>query len=132
MAREYASNPAELPRGTLVELFLDAVERYGDAPAFHHYVKGAWRHVSFREAERTATTVAAALGVLGLERGDRVGLLSENRVEWAVSDYGALLAGVRIVPVYATLTPREIRHLLTDSGARAVFVSDREDRKSVV
>lgn len=130
--RDYAANEAELPSGTLVELFLEATERFGDEPAFRYWTKDGWREVSYRDVRERAVAVAAALGTLGLDRGDRVALLSENRVEWAITDYGALLAGVQIVPIYATLTSSEIQYLLTDSGARIVFVSDGEQLSKVL
>jgi len=131
-SREYASNPADLPRGTLVDLFLDAVERYGDGPALQQITDDGTRDLTYREVRKRAFTVSAALGARGLERGDRVAVLSENRPEWALTDYGCICAGVQVVPIYSTLTPPQIRYLLTNSGARLVFVSDREQMEKIL
>ena len=130
--REYVANEADLPRGTLVDLFLDAVDRHGSDAAFRYQVDDEWVDVSYDEAADGAATVAAALRALGLERGDRAALLSPNRVEWALSDYGALLAGVQIVPVYDTLAAAEVEYLLTNSEARLVFVSDADQLEKIL
>ena len=64
----------------------------------------------------------------GIERGDRVAILSENRPEWALADYGCLCAGVLDVPVYATLTSAQVAYQLSDSDARMVFASTNRSR----
>ena len=133
--RRYAAHEAELPRGTLVDLFLEATERFGSHAAFRHRPAGgdgAWAAVTYERARGVAVSVAAALADAGLERGDRVALLSSNRPEWALTDYGALLAGVQIVPVYSTLTPEDVEYLINNSEARAIFVSDREQLDKVL
>jgi long-chain acyl-CoA synthetase len=130
--RDHASNPADLPEGTLVELFLEAVERFGDHHAFRYHEDGQWRGISYRTALRRARSVAFALRDLGLERGDRAAILSENRPEWALADYGCLLAGVVDVPVYATLIPSQIAYILADSEARLVFVSTPEQLDKIL
>jgi long-chain acyl-CoA synthetase len=126
MSRFDASRDADLPVGTLPELFFAAVDQFGSDPAFLTYRDGAWRPVSYRQANEDVKAVTFALRDLGLRRGDRAAILSYNRLEWAVSDYGCLCAGVRDVPVYATLPPAQIRYILENSGARLVFVSDEE------
>src|SRR5207249_7055763 len=64
---------------------------------------------------------------LGLAPGDRVAILSPNRPEWAAADLASLLARCVDVPLYPTLPPKHLRHILHDSGASAVFVSDAEE-----
>ena len=128
-SRTYVANEAVVPRGTLSGLFLDAVDRFGDAPAFRHFTGpgNALTDVSYREALEVVTSVVGGFKELGVEPGERVALLSENRPEWALTDYGALCAGVIDVPVYATprapgggLHPGELggqAGLLLDAGA---------------
>ena len=134
MGREYASNPAELPRGTLAALFLDAVERFDGAPAFRYFVGDIdeLRDMSYREALGYVKAAVGGLRELGLERGDRVALLSENRPAWALTDYGCICAGVVDVPIYDTLTPKQVAYILEDSGARVVFVSDRDQMEKAL
>ncbi|MEX0935461.1 MAG: long-chain fatty acid--CoA ligase [Gemmatimonadota bacterium] len=119
------SSPADLGQGTLVELFLEAVQR-GDRPGFRRYEAGQWVDISYHEIEDTVRRVASALRSLGLERGDRVAILSATRTEWALADYGCLMAGIVDVPIYSSLTEEQIHYALEDSGARAIFLEDAE------
>ncbi len=127
-SRTYVANEAVVPRGTLSGLFLDAVDRFGDAAAFRHFTGpgNALADISYGEALDVVTAVVGGFKELGVEPGERVALLSENRPEWALTDYGALCAGVIDVPVYATLVPREVAYILENSGAKVVFCSTRE------
>jgi long-chain acyl-CoA synthetase len=112
----------------LVELFLAAVDRFGEHPAFRHFPGPGpeLRSISYREAYASVRAVTHALEGIGVERGDRVAILAENRPEWALTDYGCLCGGVMAVPIYATLTAQQVGYILEDSGAKAVFVSSRE------
>ncbi|MBI4542173.1 MAG: long-chain fatty acid--CoA ligase [Gemmatimonadetes bacterium] len=113
-----------IPRGTLTQLFFDAIERFGTKPAALRYKAGGrWHDISHRELLGRVTHVGLALQRLGVQRGDRVAILSENRPEWAVADYASLCSGASDVPVYPTLPANQIRYILNDSGAVAIFVS---------
>ncbi|MEX2532115.1 MAG: long-chain fatty acid--CoA ligase [Gemmatimonadota bacterium] len=124
MSVDYASNPADLPEGTLVDLFYEAVDRAGEGAALRFHAEGGWRDISHAEVLEEVRRVAGALADLGCKRGDRAAILSENRPEWALADYGCLTAGVVDIPVYATLTAGQIGYILKDGGARLVFLSD--------
>ena len=63
------------------------------------------------------------LRALGVEKGDRVAILSENRPEWAFADLATLCAGAVDAPVYSTLTPPQVQYILHDSEAKVAFVS---------
>ncbi|RMH17976.1 MAG: hypothetical protein D6701_06925, partial [Gemmatimonadetes bacterium] len=130
---DYTSNPAELPRGTLSQMFLDTVERCGDRVAFRYFPapEPTLADVSYREVAERVRAVVGGLKAGGLERGDRIALLAPNRVEWAVTDYGALCAGVVDVPVYNTLTAPQIAYILEHSGARMIFVASPEEMERV-
>ena len=130
--RSEASNPADLGQGTLVELFLDVVDRLPDSPALGRYEEGEWTSISYHDVLSQVRLVGGAFADLGIERGDRVAILSENRPEWALSDYGCLCSGVVGVPVYATLTAEQVRYVLSNSGSRLVFVSTREQLDKVL
>lgn len=129
---DIVANPAELPRSTLTRLFLDAVDRFGTAAALSYHAGREWRSISYGHALDQVKRLAAALRAVGLERGDRAAILSENRPEWALADYACLCAGVADVPIYATLVPEQIAFLLRDSGARLIFVSTAEQLGKVV
>ena len=74
---------------------------------------------------------SAALARSGVQRGDRVAILSENRVEWALADWACLCAGVVDVPIYGTLPAAQVSYILKDSGASLAFVSDAEQLEKV-
>lgn len=108
----------------LVNLFLTRADQKGDAPFLGHKEGGQWVTQSWREAAEQVCLLAEALRRLGLEDGDRVALVSENRPEWCIADLAIMAAGCITVPTYITNTRRDHAHILDNSGARAVFVSD--------
>ena len=71
------------------------------------------------------------LRALGVEKGDRVAILSENRPEWAFADLAALAAAAVDVPIYATLTPSQVLYILNDSEAKVCFVSNLTQAKKI-
>jgi long-chain acyl-CoA synthetase len=86
---------------------------------------GAWTAISSDAVGRRVRSVAAALRSWGLAKGDRVAILGENRWEWAVADFACLCLGLVDVPLYPTLLAEQLAPLLSDSGARVIFVSTR-------
>jgi long-chain acyl-CoA synthetase len=126
--RTYAAMEGELPPGTLVDLFLRTVERFGSAPAFRRFTGegDATADTSYTEALEIVRAVSGGLRALGVRPGDRVAILSENRPEWALADYGCLLSRVADVPVYNTLIPSQVAYILENSGAKLVFAADGE------
>ena len=132
--RSQVANKVDLPKGTLVDLFLTAVDRFGDHPAFRYFPGPGpdLRSISYEEAFASVRAVVHALQQLGLVRGDRAAILSENRPEWALADYACLCAGVLPVPIYPSLTAPQVRYIVQDSGARVVFVSSREQMEKAL
>jgi long-chain acyl-CoA synthetase len=124
--RDYLANRTPVPTGTLTQLLLEAVDRFGDRPAHLTIQEDGFRAFSYREVLTKAREVSGGLSVLEVERGDRVAILSDGRPEWSQTDFGALCSGVPLVPVHSTLTVSQIAYILADSGARALFASDRE------
>ena len=102
--------------------FARAAEK-GDAPFLWEKKSGTWTPISWRQAAETVARLATALRAIGLERGDRVMLVSENRPEWCLSDLAIMAAGCVTVPTYTTNTERDHAHIINDSGAAAVIVS---------
>jgi len=129
--RNFASNPVEIPEGTILDLFFEAVDRMGDGPALRWHGEGGWHDLSYRDTAAQVRRVASSLKAVGIRRGDRAALLSPNRPEWAIADYGCMAAGVVDVPIYASLTAHQIAYILKDSGARLVFVSDPEQLEKI-
>jgi long-chain acyl-CoA synthetase len=99
-------------------------ERFADRLAARHKVDGEWREMTYAETSAAIEEIALGLVALGIEPGDRVGILSDTRVEWTLSSYGISAAGGVVVPVYPTNSPRECEWVLGNSGARAVVCED--------
>lgn len=108
----------------LVELFFTRADEKGDSPFLGAKKDGKWQTISWREAADQVCLLAEGLRKLGLEDGDRVALVSENRPEWCISDLGIMAAGCISVPTYITNTERDHMHILDNSGALAVIVSN--------
>ncbi|MFN9632098.1 MAG: AMP-dependent synthetase/ligase [Erythrobacteraceae bacterium] len=106
----------------LVALFLKRADQKGGAPFLGHKAGGKWVTQSWRSAAEHVVLLAEALRAMGLEDGDRVALVSENRPEWCIADLAIMAAGCITVPTYTTNTRRDHAHILDNSGARAVFV----------
>lgn len=123
---------APVDRDTIPKIFLKAVERFDRPAALRAKVGGEWISLSHRVVEERVTRLAAALAASGIEAGDRVAILSENRPEWAISDYAVTGLGAIDVPVYPTLPANQIAYILKDSGAKAVLLSTREQLAKIV
>jgi len=116
----------------LVSLFLTRAEEKGDGPFLWAKREGEWRSISWNEAARQVAALSASLQRIGLQPGDRVALVSENRPEWLIADLGIMAAGCVTVPTYTTNTTRDHAHVLGNSGARAVIVSNQKLAKNLV
>jgi long-chain acyl-CoA synthetase len=107
---------------TLNDIFFAAVERKLDRALLDRQ-QGEWRPISSHELGQSVARIAHALETLGIRKGDRVAILSENRPEWAIADLSILLLGAVCVPLYTTLTPEQTAFGLNDSGSRVIFLS---------
>ena len=116
----------------LVAMFLTRVAERGDAPFLWAKRDGEWRSISYNEAARQVAALSASLLGLGLKPGDRVMLVSENRPEWLIADLAIMAAGCVTVPTYTTNTTRDHGHVLGNSGARAVIVSNQKLAKALI
>ena len=117
---------------TLCDVFYRSVETYRKPEHLKYKQGGAWRAISSEEFRRAVEELSLGLRALGVERGDRVALLSENRPEWAFADMAALAAGAVDVPIYPTLTPPQVLYILKDSEARLAIVSTPAQAAKVV
>ncbi len=110
----------------LVTMFFARAAVKGDAPFLWAKRDGAWAATSWSDAARQVASLATALKAIGLNPGDRVMLVSENRPEWCISDLAIMAAGCVTVPTYITNTERDHAHIIENSGARAVIVSTQK------
>jgi len=107
---------------TLNDIYFAAVERNLDRMLLYRE-NGQWWPVSSRDFGVKVSRIARTLHAWGIQAGDRIAILSENRPEWPMADMASLLIGAVTVPLYATLTPEQTAFVLNDSGCRAIFVS---------
>ncbi len=107
----------------LVSMFLSRAALRGDRPFLGHKEGGSWQTLSWAEVARQVAGLAKSLRAMGLNKGDRVMLVSENRPEWCIADLGIMAAGCITVPTYITNTERDHQHILDNSQSRAVIVS---------
>jgi long-chain acyl-CoA synthetase len=108
---------------TFNQQFEEIVRRFPDRTAFRLKTPDGYPTTTYREAHRRAAGVASGLIALGLKRGSRVAILSENRPEWVVAYLGIYLAGMVAVPLDIQISPREWRRLIEGSDSQTIFVS---------
>jgi long-chain acyl-CoA synthetase len=114
-----------MPAQTLIGIFLDAVSTYRKPDQFMRKGADGWEAVAAERAASDVECLALGLHDLGVAKGDRVALLSENRYEWAATDLAILALGGVTVPIYPTLTGQQARWLIDNCGARVAVVSNR-------
>jgi long-chain acyl-CoA synthetase len=135
MQAQTAITPSEAATGskTLADLLPLAAEKHGDLPAqrYKDQTKGEWVDVTYRELGDIVKEISLGLQSLGVERGDKVGILSNTRPEWTYSDFAILCAGGTVVPIYQTNSPEECHYVLQHSEARAVIVEDASQMEKI-
>ncbi|WP_294270058.1 long-chain fatty acid--CoA ligase [uncultured Sphingomonas sp.] len=110
----------------LVTMFFTRASEKGDSPFLWRKEGGVWRSISWAQAAQQVASLSAGLKATGLQRGDRVMLVSENRPEWCIADLAIMAAGGVTVPTYTTNTERDHAHIIENSGARAIIVSTQK------
>ena len=128
---QVSGGPRNSKPGTLTRLFFEAIERHDKPDTLQVKKDGAFRPISALQLTDSVRRVALGLQEIGISRGDRVAILSENRPEWAIADYAALTAGLTDVPIYPTLPAEQIPYILNDSGAVAIFTSTPEQAAKI-
>ena len=113
-------------------LFLDRVGSTPDKVAYLHPADDGWKSLTWKETAARVRAIACGLLSLGVEREDRVGIVSNTRVEWILADLGVLCAGGVTVTVYAASTPDDTGFILGDSRSVAVFAEDAVQAQKVL
>jgi long-chain acyl-CoA synthetase len=116
---------------TLNDIFFAAVDHNLDRMMLY-CENGKWLPISSREFGRYVARVSHTLHSYGIQRGDRIAILSENRPEWSTADIAILLLGAVTVPLYTTLTADQSAFVLNDAGCRAIFVSSELQLRKVL
>jgi len=117
---------------TLVRMFRNRVERYGDRVCLRHKAAGQWREISWNDFRERVDAFALGLISLGFEPGECVSVLSTTRPEWVIADLGILSARGRTVGIYPSNPPKDVEYLLSHSEAAFVVVENPDQLEKVL
>ncbi|MEA2274179.1 MAG: long-chain acyl-CoA synthetase [Solirubrobacteraceae bacterium] len=109
---------------TIADLLGRAAEKHADAVAVRHKRDGEWHDVTFAEIGEIVSEIGRGLIDLGIEPGDRVGILCSTRPDWTYVDFAISSTGAVVVPIYPTNSPEECEWVLGNSESRAVICED--------
>jgi long-chain acyl-CoA synthetase len=115
---------ADATNTTMAALARNAAHRYGDGVAARCLRDGQWAELTYTELWKQVADLALGLIDLGIDVGDRVGILANTRVEFTVADLAASAAGAIVVPVYPTNSPEECEWVIGNSGAEVIVCED--------
>ncbi|MBK8169017.1 MAG: long-chain fatty acid--CoA ligase [Sandaracinaceae bacterium] len=124
--------PQEPKFRNLVQLYQHAVKRYPMRPLFGTKVSGTWRWMTYSEFGAQVDQFRAGLVALGIQKGDRVAVICDNRPEWAIGAYAAYGIGASYVAMYEAQADKEWLYILSDCGAQAVMVANEKIRDRIV
>jgi len=115
---------------TLIHLFEDCVKRYSDNVFLLEKKNNSYKGSTFREVHEKVQLFGAGLVSMGVQKGDRIALLSEGRNDWVIAELGIFYAGAVDVPLSVKLTePAELKFRIGHSGARFIIVSKNQAKK---
>lgn len=120
-----------LSQNRLIDILPYQIDHYPTADAFCDKVLGSWRRFSSTEAQGIIDKVSLGLLKYGIKPGDKIALISKNRVEWNFIDLGILQAGAIVVPLYPTVSENDYQYIFIDANVRLVFVEDKDLLKKV-
>ncbi|MBI4729239.1 MAG: long-chain fatty acid--CoA ligase [Acidobacteria bacterium] len=109
---------------TMVRAFLDQARRIADRDAFKVKRDGEWEGITWGDYARSVRRVAGGLRSLGVDRGDKVSILSLNRPEWHVADLAVQSLGAVSVPIYVTNSPPQVAYIVGHSESKVIFCED--------
>jgi long-chain acyl-CoA synthetase len=112
---------------TISEMFQRTMEKFGHSarPALMYKAGDGYRGISYSELNRRVDLFACGLAQMGVKRGDRVSIISENRPEWVICDQAIVALGAVSVPIYPTMTAKQNEYIFNDAGVKVVAVSNQ-------
>src|SRR4029078_868991 len=109
---------------TLVDLFDHSTTKFASRPLFGTKRNGVWEWMTYREFAEQVARIRAGFHKLGLERGDAVALIANNRPEWAITAYAAYGLGGFLVPMYEAQLEKDWEYIIRDCRAKALVVAN--------
>ncbi|CAN5138129.1 long-chain fatty acid--CoA ligase [soil metagenome] len=116
---------------TMADLAALAAEKYAGKPALRHKVGDEWVDVTYDDFGTAVRETGLGLIDLGLEPGDKVGIVAHTRPDWTYSHFGILSCGAVSVSVYQTNSAEECHYVLEHSESKAVFLEDAEQLEKI-
>jgi long-chain acyl-CoA synthetase len=117
--------PSRPPRfSTLVDIYEDSVHKHGARELFGTKKNGIWTWTTYAEFGSMVERIRGGLASLGLERGDRLAVIANNRPEWAVLAYAAFGLGVAYVPMYEAQHDKDWEFIVNDCAAKVLVVAN--------
>lgn len=112
---------------TITEMFEKLFQKYSTShkPVIMHKVDGKYTEIYYNELDQVSKEFAVGLSQLGVQKNDHIAIISENRPEWVVSDIAIHLLGAVDIPVYPTLTSKQIEFIFNDAGVKIAIVSNQ-------
>jgi len=107
------------------DILANQLEKFPKPDALAGKIDGHYQPLTSQQVQDQANLVSLGLLSIGLKKGDKVAIISMNRPEWLLADFGIAQIGGTSVPMYPSITVEDYRYIFTDAGVRAVFVSDK-------
>lgn len=117
---------------TVPRLFRHRVKNWSDNVVMRDKKLGLWQEITWADYGKNARRVALALLEMGLEKGDRVAVISENCPEWLYCDQGAMAAAGVTVGIYTTDSAKQVEYIINNCGARFYFAEDEEQLDKIL
>src|SRR5687768_2445150 len=114
-----------IPR-TIPHFCFESFRRHNKPDALAFKVDNVWNYLNGNQAIERVKRLAMGLAALGVQAGDRIAIISENRPEWSLADLAILSMRAVNVPIYTTQAVEQIRYILENSGARFLFISGKK------
>ncbi|OCX50960.1 AMP-dependent synthetase [Mucilaginibacter sp. PPCGB 2223] len=102
------------------------LEKFPKADMLAHKESGVWSRYATQQVAETIDYVSYGLLSIGIQKNDKVAIMSPNRPEWNFCDFGIMQIGATQVPMYPTLADADIEYILKDAGIKLIFVSDKD------
>jgi long-chain acyl-CoA synthetase len=103
------------------EVFLEAAKKHPNKPALLYKKEGVYFPVTYKEILKKVDIFSSRLSDLGVGKGDKVAILSENRPEWVISDLSIMTVGAIVVPLHTTFNPKAVCGVLNHSEAKSYW-----------
>jgi long-chain acyl-CoA synthetase len=116
---------------TIADIVKLAAERAPDSVALKHKVGDEWRDISYAALGEAVKEIALGLVDLGIDKGERVSILSHTRPEWTFANFGILASGAASVSIYQTNSPEEVHYVADHSESTALFAEDAEQLEKI-